>query len=165
MITHLLLDFDGTLFDTEPVALPSLIARFNELFAAELRAGGHKPLTLAGFMRDFHGLSRQSLAAALERQVRCVSLQDTKLELAVDRGLMTSAEILRDLRSVLREVTSVAWDIREVAGAGGEGVNLAKVEEAKAEARIEAATTDPLVADLMGMFPGAKIESVEDTNA
>jgi beta-phosphoglucomutase-like phosphatase (HAD superfamily) len=67
MITHLLLDFDGTLFDTEPVALPSLIARFNELFAAELRAGGHKPLTLAGFMRDFHGLSRQSLAAALER--------------------------------------------------------------------------------------------------
>lgn len=67
MTTHLLLDFDGTLFDTEPVALPSLIARFNALFAAELRASGHKPLTLAGFMRDFHGLSRQSLAAALER--------------------------------------------------------------------------------------------------
>jgi HAD superfamily hydrolase (TIGR01509 family) len=67
MITHLLLDFDGTLFDTEPVALPSLIARFNALFSVELREGGLEPLDLAGFMRDFHGLSRQSLAAALER--------------------------------------------------------------------------------------------------
>lgn len=102
------------------------------------------------------------LAAALEKQVRCVTFEETRLELAVDRGLLSGADLIRDLRVVMRELTGVAWDIREVAGAGGEGVNLARIAEEAGRARVAEAASDPLIADVLGMFPGAEIESVED---
>ncbi len=114
----------------------------------------------AGVVKMVRG-AKPGLSAALERQVRCVSFADTKLELAVDKGLLTTSDLLRDLRATLRELTGVAWDVREVAGAGGEGINLAQVAAEAGAARLTAAAADPMVADMMEMFPGAELESVE----
>ena len=57
----LLIDFDNTMMATEQFALPSLIARFNDLYGARLTA----PLTLEIFKQNFHGQSREVLCANL----------------------------------------------------------------------------------------------------
>ena len=60
---HLFLDFDNTMMATEQYAVPSLIARFNDLYAA--KAG--RELTLAEFRQHFHGQARETLCANLSR--------------------------------------------------------------------------------------------------
>lgn len=59
----LLIDFDNTMMATEQYAVPSLIARFNELYAAQ--AG--RALTLAEFREHFHGQAREVLCESLSR--------------------------------------------------------------------------------------------------
>lgn len=129
-----------------------------EIQAAKASADVHDWAGVVKLVRPL----KPALAAALERQVRCITFADAKLELAVDKGLLAPADLLRDLRAVLRELTGVAWDVREVAGTGGEGVNLAKVAEAADAARMTAAAEDPMVADILDMFPGAELESVQE---
>jgi len=118
-------------------------------------------------LHDWRGVVRAlradnpMLTAALERQVRCVSFEGTALELAIDKGLLSSADLLRDLRAALKQLTTVAWDVREVQAAEGEGMNLAQLAaQAEAERKAEV-EDDPLVAGVMGMFPGAEIEHVD----
>ncbi|HRE32627.1 MAG TPA: HAD-IA family hydrolase [Candidatus Berkiella sp.] len=55
------MDFDNTLMATEQYAVPSLIARFNALYAAS--AG--KELTLSVFKQHFHGQARETLCQNL----------------------------------------------------------------------------------------------------
>jgi beta-phosphoglucomutase-like phosphatase (HAD superfamily) len=62
MKKFLFLDFDNTMMATEQYAVPSLIARFNELYAAQLAT----PLTLEVFKQHFHGQARENLCANLE---------------------------------------------------------------------------------------------------
>ncbi|MCS5709985.1 HAD-IA family hydrolase [Candidatus Berkiella aquae] len=57
----LFLDFDNTLMATEQYAVPSLIARFNALYAQS--AG--KELTLSVFKQYFHGQARETLCQNL----------------------------------------------------------------------------------------------------
>ncbi len=57
----LFLDFDNTLMATEQYALPSLIARFNELYA---KTAGRE-LTLYEFKQHFHGQARETLCQHL----------------------------------------------------------------------------------------------------
>lgn len=58
----LFLDFDNTMMATEQFAVPSLIARFNDLYAADVK----EPLTLDIFKQHFHGQARENLCANLE---------------------------------------------------------------------------------------------------
>ena len=60
--TFLFLDFDNTMMATEQYAVPSLIARFNDLYGDRLKA----PLTLDIFKQHFHGQARENLCANLE---------------------------------------------------------------------------------------------------
>lgn len=143
-----------------PIVQAGLMEAEKEIQSAAVHADVHD---WAGVVKLIRPL-KPALSAALERQVRCISFEETRLELAVDRGLLTSTDLLRDLRAVLRELTGVTWDIREVAGAGGAGVNLAQVAAEADAARMTAAASDPMVADIMGMFPGAELESVENLN-
>ena len=143
-----------------PIVDAGLMVAEREIQSASVGAEIHDWAGLVRLVRP----TKPALAAALERQVRCVSFADTKLELAIDRGLLASADLLKDLRAVLREMTGVAWDIREVVGAGGEGVNLARVAEAANAQRKTEAATEPLIADVLGMFPGAELESVEHSD-
>jgi HAD superfamily hydrolase (TIGR01509 family) len=57
----LLLDFDNTMMATEQYAVPSLIARFNDLYGSQLSA----PLTFEEFKKHFHGQARETLCANL----------------------------------------------------------------------------------------------------
>lgn len=59
----LLLDFDNTLMATEQFAIPSLIARFNLLYAHQL----NHTLTEEEFTRHFHGQARKTLCENLSR--------------------------------------------------------------------------------------------------
>lgn len=56
-------DFDNTLMGTEAMAIPSLIARFNELYADKLPA----PLTQEEFFKNFQGMTRETLCAAMSK--------------------------------------------------------------------------------------------------
>jgi HAD superfamily hydrolase (TIGR01509 family) len=53
----LLLDFDNTLMATEQYAVPSLIARFNDLYGSQMK----EPLTFEQFKQHFHGQARETL--------------------------------------------------------------------------------------------------------
>lgn len=59
----LFLDFDNTLMATEQYAVPSLIARFNELYAKKIA----KKLTLQEFKEHFHGQAREVLCRNLSQ--------------------------------------------------------------------------------------------------
>ena len=59
----LFLDFDNTMMATEQYALPSLIARFNELYADQLSA----PMTYQDFKDHFHGQARESLCENMSK--------------------------------------------------------------------------------------------------
>ncbi|MBI1214290.1 MAG: HAD-IA family hydrolase [Alphaproteobacteria bacterium] len=61
MKKFLFLDFDNTMMETEPFAVPSLIARFNELYGTQIPA----PLTAAEFQEHFHGQAREGLCENL----------------------------------------------------------------------------------------------------
>ena len=61
MSKWLFLDFDNTLMATEQYALPSLIARFNDLYAEKIG----RQLTLEEFKTHFHGQARESLCENL----------------------------------------------------------------------------------------------------
>lgn len=101
------------------------------------------------------------LTAALERQVRCMSFEGTRLELAVDKGLLSAADLLRDLRTALKLRTGVAWDVREVRAEAGEALTIAQMAaQAEAQRKSDVAN-DPMVSGVMGMFPGAELEHVE----
>lgn len=61
MPAYLLIDFDNTMMATEQYALPSLIARFNQLYGARIA----QPLTLDLFKSHFHGQARGVLCTNL----------------------------------------------------------------------------------------------------
>lgn len=54
-------DFDNTLMGTEAMAMPSLIARFNEIYADKIPA----PLSMDEFFKNFQGMARENLCLAL----------------------------------------------------------------------------------------------------
>lgn len=57
----IIVDFDNTLMGTEALAIPSLIARFNHLYAAQL---GHS-ITSEEFFDHFQGMAREALCEAM----------------------------------------------------------------------------------------------------
>ena len=61
MTSGIFIDFDNTMMETEKHSLPSLIARFNELYGDRLDA----PLTYESFTELFHGLAREALCSAM----------------------------------------------------------------------------------------------------
>lgn len=61
--TWLLLDFDNCQMATEHLAVPSLIKRFNELYATQIK---HE-LTFEEFKQHFHGQARETLCANLSK--------------------------------------------------------------------------------------------------
>lgn len=63
MKKFLFLDFDNTMMATEQFAVPSLIARFNALYAKRLAA----PLTAEDFRAHFHGQAREALCESLSK--------------------------------------------------------------------------------------------------
>ena len=63
MTKWLLIDFDNTQMNTEHLALPSLISRFNMLYKDKI---SHE-LTLDEFKKNFHGQARETLCANLSK--------------------------------------------------------------------------------------------------
>lgn len=59
----LLLDFDNCQMATEHLAVPSLIKRFNDLYAHQIGS----PLTFDEFKQHFHGQARETLCANLSK--------------------------------------------------------------------------------------------------
>lgn len=59
----LFIDCDNTLMGTEILTVPSLVARFNELYAAQTG----RELTVSEFQQHFHGQGRQTLCQNLGR--------------------------------------------------------------------------------------------------
>lgn len=128
--------------------------------------GKEKEIAAADVPQDWGGVvklirpHKPMLAAALERQVRCVGLVGTELTVVIERGLLDGKDLLRDLRSALREASGVAWQVAEKTGVAEGVVTLAEAEQKASVARKEAAAEDPVVAEVLGMFPGAEVEDV-----
>ncbi|MFI4937038.1 MAG: HAD family hydrolase [Candidatus Berkiellales bacterium] len=64
--TWLFIDFDNTLMATEQTAVPSLIARFNELYQKQI----DHALTFEEFKIHFHGQARETLCENLSRHFK-----------------------------------------------------------------------------------------------
>lgn len=123
-------------------------------------------IAVVGIPADWSGVvalvrqQKAGLAATLGQQVRCVSLTGTELVVQVERGLMDGREVVRELRTVLKEATGRAWMVEQ--GAGGSVAPTLVEQEKRAEvARKDAAASDPALRDVLAMFPGSEIEQVE----
>lgn len=127
--------------------------------------GVERDIKVASMPQDWAGVvkllrpEKPALAAALERQVRCVALEGTQLRIQVAKGLLDAKDLVRDLRAALREVTGMGWEIGQELGEV-QTETLAEVEVQAAAQRKVDATGDPLVAEVLGMFPGAEVEEV-----
>lgn len=124
-----------------------------------------KEIRVAALPRDWAAVvallrpEKPALSAALERQVRCVALEGAQLRIQIDKGLLDAKDLVRDLRAALRDVTGVNWEVVQEQGEA-RAVTLAEVEvEAAARRKVDVAS-DPVVAEVLGMFPGAEVEDV-----
>jgi DNA polymerase-3 subunit gamma/tau len=106
---------------------------------------------------------KPALAAELERQVRCESLENTHLTLHISRGLKTADQLTRELKSTLLAHTGQTWQIDVKTEHNPDTIKpatLAEVRIAQERERIiQAAASDELKAAL-NFFPGAEIEAV-----
>lgn len=101
-------DFDNTLMATEQHSLPSLIARFNELYSAQISA----PLTLDLFHDKFAGMVRDSLCEKLSQHFDIVvdtqqlylhrEIQMMKYLKSIPNGIDVAPNIMQTL-SYLKE--------------------------------------------------------------
>jgi beta-phosphoglucomutase-like phosphatase (HAD superfamily) len=116
LVACLLLDFDGTLFDTERSAVPSLIERFNSIHASALSASDRMPLTTTLFDRKFRGMARQGLCAALaqhyEFPVDCEELyrdRDARV-IASYAELVSGVPIAPNVVQALHTIKGFGWE-------------------------------------------------------
>ncbi len=103
--------------------------------------------------------AKAGLAATLGQQVRCLRLEGTTLDVAIDRGLHDAKEIMRDLRLVMRTITGTEWTIQQAA-ADTTVPTLKEANDQKVAATKSIAAADPAVKDVLAMFPGAEVEDV-----
>jgi HAD superfamily hydrolase (TIGR01509 family) len=103
----LLIDFDNCQMETEKFALPSLIKRFNDLYAAQI---SHE-LTLEEFKQYFHGLSRETLCERLSNHFKInvdypTLYQDrewTILQMLQEKGAFMAENLVETLESLERQ--------------------------------------------------------------
>ncbi len=116
--THLLIDFDNTMMATEQHALPSLVARFNTLYAAQIDT----PLTVALFKQLFHGQNRDVLCASLSQHygiavdtatlyadrewIMMQHLHDLPDGVAMAAGLVETLTLVRNLHGITPALVS-----------------------------------------------------------
>jgi DNA polymerase III subunit gamma/tau len=124
--------------DSQPRTLPLAIARFEDLIA------------LAAAKRDL------STKAALERDVRLVSFEDGKLELALEPSV--SKTLIGDLSRKLTEWTSRRWMVVVSAEQGHPSIK-SQNDKRRAEL-VTGVRADPLVQAVLARFPGAEIVAV-----
>jgi hypothetical protein len=62
---------------------------------------------------------------------------------------------------VLRDLTGAAWQIVQELGEIPAVDTLVEIHAKEDQQRKVAASGDPLVAEVLGMFPGAEVESVQ----
>jgi len=117
-----------------------------------------KPATWADIVKLVEG-KKGGLAAALKSQVRCEHVENTTLRLEITGGLYDKADILRDLRSILLDVTGETFDIQMVSGSAA--ATLHEEGIAAGVKRKQDAARDPMVAAALEIFPGAELVAVE----
>lgn len=146
---------------TIPAPVPVSEARSIGAMAAA-PAAPEWPATWEGVVKMLSAKS-PGLAATLVQQVRCVRLNPPELEIFVERGLHEANEVQRDMRNTLRSLGLTA----EVKLAAAEAVDsaaaptLREASVQEAAARKEAMAEDADMKDILALFPGAEIETVE----
>jgi DNA polymerase III subunit gamma/tau len=124
--------------DSQPQTPPLAIARFEDLVA------------LAAAKRDL------STKAALERDVRLVSFEDGKLELALEPSV--SKTLIGDLSRKLTEWTGRRWMVVVSAEQGHPSIKAQN--DARHAELVTGVRADPLVQAVLSRFPGAEIVAV-----
>jgi DNA polymerase III subunit gamma/tau len=123
---------------SQPQTPPLAIARFEDLIA------------LAAANRDL------STKAALERDVRLVSFEDGKLELALEPSV--SKTLIGDLSRKLTEWTGRRWMVVVSAEQGHPSIKTQN--DARRAELVTGVRADPLVQAVLARFPGAEIVAV-----
>jgi DNA polymerase III subunit gamma/tau len=126
--------------DPQPQTPPLAIVRFEDLIA------------LAAAKRDL------STKAALERDVRLVSFEDGKLELALEPSV--SKTLIGDLSRKLTEWTGRRWMVVVSAEQGTPSIKAQN--DARRAELVTGVRADPLVQAVLARFPGAEIIAVRE---
>ena len=124
--------------DAKPDSAPLVIARFEDLIA------------LAGERRDL------TMKAALERDVRLVSFEDGKIELALESSV--SKTLIGDLSRKLSDWTGRRWMVVVSAEPGQPSIKTQN--DARRAEFLTGVRADPLVQAVLARFPGAEIVAV-----
>jgi DNA polymerase-3 subunit gamma/tau len=116
-----------------PVRMPETLAEIEAL----VRAGGH-------FM----------LAGEIYQYVHLIKLEPGRLEFFPDPRARQS--LATDLRKILKDATGTQWMV-SIATRGPGQPTLAEVKQKQEEDALSEVRAHPLVADILQLFPGAKV--------
>ena len=139
--------------NAEPSARPQMMAPMADAQAAPAAlkiASFPELVALAGEKRDL--LTK----AALEADVRLVSIEDGRLELALERS--AARTLINDLSRKLEQWTGRRWTVI-VSNEAGQPTLRSQNELQKSQ-RERAAEADPRVQEVLARFPGAKVVEV-----
>ena len=114
------------------------------------------PSSLQELVDLFHAKGEPILAAQLTNSIHLVSMSPGAIEMRVEPGV--DRNLAAQLTAHLQNWTGRDWNIRFVDGEGAPTLRQQRADEA--QAKIAEAETNPVVARVLELFPGAKVEEV-----
>ena len=119
------------------------------------------PESLRALARLFEDQGELLLAATIKLKMRPVKFEDGLFEYQTKGELEPS--VTEKIARLLHDWTGIKWIISEKAGEAGH--TLEEQDAMKLQSEIDAISTNPLVAEVLAQFPGAKVETIEDITA
>jgi DNA polymerase-3 subunit gamma/tau len=139
---------------------PSVAVSSNHQVASQAAPAQPQPSRTVARLADLVALAAEkrdlTIKAALERDVRLVSMEDGRLEIALESE--ASRGIVQDLSRKLSDWTGRRWMV-VVSAAQGEPTLKAQADARQAELEV-GVRGDPLVQAVLSRFPGAQIVDV-----
>ena len=119
------------------------------------------PESLRALARLFEDQGELLLAATIKLKMRPVKFEDGLFEYQAKGELEPS--VTEKIARLLHDWTGIKWIISESTGEAGN--TLEEQDAMKLQSEIDAISTNPLVAEVLAQFPGAKVETIEDITA
>ena len=119
------------------------------------------PQSLRALTRLFEDRGELLLASTIKLKMRPVKFEDGCFEYQAKGHL--EPNVTEKIARLLYDWTGLKWIIAESEGEAGH--TLEEQDAMKLQAEIDEISTNPLVAEVLAQFPGAKVEVIEDITA
>ena len=119
------------------------------------------PTDLRALVRLFEDKGELLLAATIKLKMRPVKFEDGRFDYQAKGELEPS--VTEKIARLLYDWTGIKWIVAHADGEAGH--TLEEQDAMKLQAEIDVISENPLVAEVLAQFPGAKVEVIEDITA